>query len=88
MPSKVWDEITCPFPNFNGASVEVGMDKQFHPTLDNGCTYLSVLELTLIHVNKMGSQEAHFRKTINLTSIEFRAWMNNYILIDCISSLP
>ena len=23
MPSKVWDEITYPFPNFNGATVEV-----------------------------------------------------------------
>ena len=22
-PSKAWDEITCPFPNFNGCSVEV-----------------------------------------------------------------
>ena len=23
MPSKVWDEITYPFPNFNGCTVEV-----------------------------------------------------------------
>ena len=23
IPSKVWDEITYPFPNFNGAMVEV-----------------------------------------------------------------
>ena len=23
MPSKVWDEITHPFPDFNGATVEV-----------------------------------------------------------------
>ena len=23
MPSKVWDEITYAFPNFNGATVEV-----------------------------------------------------------------
>ena len=23
MPSKVWDEITYPFPNFNGTTVEV-----------------------------------------------------------------
>ena len=23
MPSKVWDEITYPFPNFNGATIEV-----------------------------------------------------------------
>ena len=23
MPSKVWDEITYPFPNFNGVTIEV-----------------------------------------------------------------
>ena len=23
MPRKVWDEITCPFPNFNSSTVEV-----------------------------------------------------------------
>ena len=23
MPSKVWDEIAYPFPNFNGATVDV-----------------------------------------------------------------
>ena len=23
MPSKVWDEITYPFPNFNGRTIEV-----------------------------------------------------------------
>ena len=23
MPSKVWDEIIYPFPNFNGATIEV-----------------------------------------------------------------
>ena len=38
MPSKVWDEITYPFLNFNGATVEVlGMDKEFDPTYFNGC---------------------------------------------------
>ena len=24
MPSKVWDEITYPFPNFNGCTIKVG----------------------------------------------------------------
>ena len=28
------------------------MDKQFHPTLFNGCGYLSTRELKLIHVSK------------------------------------
>ena len=46
----MWDEITYPFPNFNGAST-VGMDKEFHPTYYNGCTYLFMLKLKLIHVS-------------------------------------
>ena len=42
MPSKMWDEITYPFLNFNGA------------TLYNGCNYLSMLGLKLNHVSKRG----------------------------------
>ena len=30
------------------------MDKQFHPILYNGCDYISMLGLKLIHVSKMG----------------------------------
>ena len=53
MPSKVWDKITYPFPNFNSCTVDVlGMDKLFHPTLYNGCNYLSMLGFKLIHVSK------------------------------------
>ena len=38
LPSKVWDEITYPIPNFNGYTVEVWeWDMLFHPTLYNGC---------------------------------------------------
>ena len=40
--SKVWDEITYPFPNFNGY---LRIDKEFHSTLYNGCNYLSMLGL-------------------------------------------
>ena len=54
MPSKVWSEITYPFPNFNGCTVEVWeWDKQFRPILDNGCNYSSMLGFQLIHVSKM-----------------------------------
>ena len=49
MPSNVWCEITCPFPNFNTAAIEVW---EFHLPLYNGCNYLSMLGLELIHVNK------------------------------------
>ena len=42
MPSKVWDEITYPFPNFNGATVEV-WEWISYSTFYNGCNYLSML---------------------------------------------
>ena len=47
MPSKVWDEITCPFLNFNGATI-------FY----NGCNYLFMLGLTLNHVSKRGPRSS------------------------------
>ena len=38
MPSNVWYEITCPFPNFNGATVEVWeWTSNFIPHFINGC---------------------------------------------------
>ena len=47
-PNKMWDEITYPFPNFKGCTVEVafwslGVDKWFCPTLYNGCTVKSLI---------------------------------------------
>ena len=47
MPSKVWDQITYPFLNFNSCT-------PFHPTLYNGCNYLYMLILTVNHVCKRG----------------------------------
>ena len=53
MPCKIiWDEITYPFPNFNSCTV----DKWFHFTLYNGCNYLFMLGLKLIHVNAKGPE--------------------------------
>ena len=46
MANKVWDEITYPFLNFNGAT---------SPAVYNGCNYLSMLGLKLNHVSKRGS---------------------------------
>ena len=52
---KMWDEITNPFPDFNGANVEVWeWDKLFHTTLHCTRDYLSMLGLRLIHVSKRG----------------------------------
>ena len=45
---KLWDEITYPFPNFNGW----GMHKWFHPTLYRTCDFLSMNGLKLTHVSK------------------------------------
>ena len=40
MPSKLWDEITYPFPNVNGCTVEVKQwISHFIPTHFNGCNY-------------------------------------------------
>ena len=56
MLSQVWDEITYPFPNFNGCTMEVWeWISNFIPhTLYNGCNYLPMLGLKLIHVSKRG----------------------------------
>ena len=64
--NQVCDEITYPFPNMNGCTVEawewtsnfvphfLGMDKWYLPTLLNGCNYLSTMGIELIHVSKRG----------------------------------
>ena len=53
IPSKMWDEISYPFPKFQWLHHQnLGMDKKFHPILYNGCNYISMLGLKLIHVSK------------------------------------
>ena len=66
---KVWDEITYPFLNFDGANYlsipklrSLGMDKYFHPTLYNGCDYLPVLGLKLNHVGKRGPRGPFYQQ--------------------------
>ena len=61
MPSKVCDEITYSFPNFNGS---LGIDKWFHTILYDGCNYLSMLGLKSIHVSKRGPRTS--RVSVNL----------------------
>ena len=52
MPSKVCDEVTYLFPNFNGCTVEVWeWRSNFIPHFK---MYVSVLGLTLILISKMG----------------------------------
>ena len=49
------DEITYPFLNFNGATVEVKeWISNFIPHFKGACGYLSMIGLKLIHVSKSG----------------------------------
>ena len=51
----MWDEITYPFLNYNGATVEVKeWISNFIPHFTWVCDYLSMLGLKLIHVIKRG----------------------------------
>ena len=52
MPSKAWDEITHPFPNFNGGTVDV-WERISHFT-QRWVMDVIVLGLKLIHVSKRG----------------------------------
>ena len=53
MLDKVWGEISYPFPNFNGATVEVWeWLSNLYPTLHNGCNDLSMLISKAIHVSE------------------------------------
>ena len=52
MSNKVWDEITYAVPNLNGSIVSLGIDKQFHPMIHDGCNYLPVLVFNLIRVSE------------------------------------
>ena len=55
MPSKVWDEITYPFPTFNGCTVEDWeWIRNFIPQIIIGVIYLSMLGLKFNHVSKRG----------------------------------
>ena len=51
--------------------VGLGMDEQFHLTLYDGCNYISMLRLKLIHVSKRGYRSGFdIFKFINLYCID------------------
>ena len=64
MPSKVWDEITYPFVS-SKLKLRNGW---FHPTLYNGCNYLSMLPRKLSHFSKRNSRLVF----VSLASVEAR----------------
>ena len=49
MPSKMWEEITYPIPTSTVHHWSLLLYKYFHRTLQDGCDYLPMLGLTLIH---------------------------------------
>ena len=51
---EIWDEITCPFANSNGTTIEVWEWINNFMALYWTCDYLSMLGLKSIHVSKMG----------------------------------
>ena len=77
MPGKGWDEITYPFRSFNGWTVEVKewINNLSHTLMDvNGCNYLSMLGLKLIHASSVvlsHLREDHW-ETLEWVSILFR----------------
>ena len=52
MSSKLWDKNSYQFRKLHRWNS--GIDRLFHPTLNNGCNYISMLGLKLIRFNKMG----------------------------------
>ena len=78
MPRKAWDEIIYPFKNFDGCTIDVlEWISNFHPTLNNGCDYLSMLGLKLNHVSKRGPRWCIFQLPVLLIlprCIFMRCW--------------
>ena len=60
----MWDEITYPFINFNGATIDV---KEWisNLSLHCACDYLSMLGLKLNHVSKRGHRWLTSQKSLN-----------------------
>ena len=54
MLSKVWIKLLINSSTSTVQLLSLGMDKEFHPTLYNGCNYLSMVGLDLNHVSKRG----------------------------------
>ena len=64
-----------------------GTETQFYPTLYNGCDFLSIVWLNLIHISKKGQgrgkYELCFTLMVNMSMFIFTSY--NYMLCDKIS---
>ena len=57
----------------------LGIDKYFHPTHYNGCNYLSMLVLKLIHVSIRGYCCIHFILSTCFDVLSIRSWRSRKI---------
>ena len=79
-PGKVWWNYLS-IPKLQRCNRwTLGMDKQFRHTHYNGCNYLSMLGLKLIHVSKRGYWSSDL--TIDKSSLNFRLKYNIWLLCD------
>ena len=65
---NVWDEITYPFLNFNGQTIDVRNGQVISSTLYQACDYLSMLGLKLNHVVKEASDRNEHWSSMVITS--------------------
>ena len=71
MHSKVWNEITYPFPTFNGCTVEVWEWVSYFIPNYNGWNYLSLPGLQFIHFSQRGPQIGWTRKSLHNNDTKF-----------------
>ena len=70
MPSKMWDEITYPFPNFNGSTVEVcEWISYFIPHIIMGVITYPCRLFKLNHVSKRATGDAYMRRGTGPSSL-------------------
>ena len=79
MLSKMWDEVTYYFRNFNDATVAVwGWKSNLIPhIMIDVITYKSMLELKLIHVSKRGPRE---QAGITLFDLDFLYCVHCFVI--------
>ena len=63
--SKVWGEITDPFPNFNGCTAEVWEWISNSSHIYDGCNYSTMLGLQLNQVSKRGTGSSEIRASVS-----------------------
>ena len=87
IPNKVWDELTYIQPQTSTLHCwNLGMGKQFHPTLYNAYNYLSMVGLKLIHFSKRAHSKENLSDEKNIfTVLSIKIFQG--IAIHCVQKL-